>query len=298
MWSPFERQLNLSRIADHNALGMKSCSGGGWLTVVTMLALFIGCGESRGNILTVADSGAPDGGIWQLGARTTWQIQLSGTIDTTIEASLYIVDFEEVSAATIAELHAAGRAVACYLSVGTLETWRSDAASFPAAAIGNPLADYPQENWLDIRDSTVQSLMIARVDRARSKGCDAIDPANLSSAGQNTGFAALTRTDGLNYGRVVARAGSSQGMSVALDGAEDLLGDLWPDFDWGMATACFSADGCQAWNPMLAANKPVLLVEFGDATTAQAVCAPATQAGFDALIKKSTFDAFRISCLQ
>jgi hypothetical protein len=263
-----------------------------------MFALLIGCGESRGNILTVADGSAPDGGAWRLGEGTTWQIQLTGTLDTTIDAELYVVDFEDVNAATIAELHAAGRAVACYLSAGTWETWRSDAASFPAAAVGNPLASYPQESWLDIRDSTVQSLMIARVDRARTQGCDAMDLANLSSSGQDTGFATLSRTDYLNYGQAMARAVSARGMSVGLDGAEDLLGDLLPEFDWGLAIDCFATDGCQAWGPMLAANKPALLVEFGDATTAQAVCATATQAGFDALIKNSTFDAFRIPCLQ
>jgi hypothetical protein len=276
---------------------------GARVAVVTMLAALIGCGESRGNILTIADSGTPgggamDGGVWQPSARTTWQIQLTGTLDTSIEARLYIVDFQDLSAATLAELHAAGREVACYLSAGTFETWRGDAANFPAAAIGNPLADYPQEYWLDIRDSTVQTLMLARVNRARNLGCDAIELSNLSNGGQDTGFAALTSADYASYGQAMARAVSAQGMSVGLDGAEELLGQLLLVFDWGAATGCFSVDGCQAWSPMLAANKPVLLVEFGDAATAQTICASATQAGFDALIKNGTFDAFRIPCLQ
>ena len=275
---------------------MNPPSSGARGAVVTVFALLIGCGESRGNILTLPDGSAPDGGAWQPGVRTTWQIQLNGTLDTTVDAKLYLVDFEDVGAATMAELHSAGRAVACYISAGTFETWRSDAASFPAAAIGNPLASYPQESWLDVRDSTVRTLMIARVDRARTQGCDAIDLANLSSSGQDTGFAALSGTDYLTYGQTMARAVSARGMSVGLDGAEDLLGDILPEFDWGLATDCFATDGCQAWSPMLAVNKPVLLVEFGDATTAQAVCAPATRAGFDALIKNSALDAFRISC--
>jgi hypothetical protein len=296
-WSGFERKLNFWRLADHNWHGMSPPTGGVWVTVVTTFAALIGCGESRGNILTLPDGGAPDGGAWQLGPRTTWQVQLTGTLDTTIEARLYVVDFEDVSAAAIAELHAAGRAVACYLSAGSWESWRSDAASFPAATIGSPLTGYPQEYWLDIRDGTVQSLMLARVNRARSKGCDAIELSNLSNTGQDTGFA-LDRADYVSYGQTMAGAVSAQGLSVGLDGAEDLLGDLLPVFDWGAATDCFSTDGCQAWSPMLAANHPVLLVEFGDAATAQAICASATQAGFDALIKNRAFDAFRIPCVQ
>jgi hypothetical protein len=294
----FERKLNFLRLAAHNWRDMNPPTPGAWGTVVTMLAALIGCGESRGNILTIPDGGAPDGGAWQLGPRTTWQVQLTGKLDTTIDARLYIVDFEDVGAATIAELHAAGRAVACYLSAGSWESWRSDATSFPVATIGNPMANYPQEYWLDIRDGTVQGLMLARVNRARSNGCDAIELSNLSNTGQDTGFAALASTDYVTYGQAMARAVSARGMSVGLDGAEDLLGELLPVFDWGAAVDCFATDGCQAWSPMLAANRPVLLVEFGDAATAQEICASATQAGYDALIKNRAFDAFRIPCIQ
>ena len=42
-------------------------------------------------------------------------------------------------------------------SAGTMEPFRDDASRFPAAALGNPLAGYPDERWVDVRDATVRS---------------------------------------------------------------------------------------------------------------------------------------------
>src|SRR5437868_13005532 len=75
------------------------------------------CGEARGTLVTSAPTFRPPAGA-------SWQVQLTGTLDTSVDVPLYEVDAFDTSAATIADLHAAGRRVICYVSVGTDESWR------------------------------------------------------------------------------------------------------------------------------------------------------------------------------
>lgn len=51
---------------------------------------------------------------------------------------------------TVDALHNSNRFVCCYMSVGTVENWRSDAGQFPASAIGNDVIGRPGEKWLDV----------------------------------------------------------------------------------------------------------------------------------------------------
>src|SRR3982750_4817788 len=65
----------------------------------------------------------------------SWQIQLSGTVDASFDVAMYEIDpFSSRSA--VAELHASGRTVACFISAGTWEPWRDDAAQFSPSALG------------------------------------------------------------------------------------------------------------------------------------------------------------------
>ena len=56
----------------------------------------------------------------------SWQIQLTGNLDTTVDVRMYIAD-AGTRAAVINDLHAAGRIVICYFSAGTQEPFRDDA---------------------------------------------------------------------------------------------------------------------------------------------------------------------------
>ncbi|MDY7099936.1 MAG: endo alpha-1,4 polygalactosaminidase [Actinomycetota bacterium] len=67
---------------------------------------------------------APDpDGLWTPAPGTSWQWQVSGTIDTSFDVDVYDID-HEVSASVVDELHADGRRVICYLSAGTAEDYR------------------------------------------------------------------------------------------------------------------------------------------------------------------------------
>ena len=82
---------------------------------------------------------------------STWQYQLSGRVDTSVDAPVYIVDGFDVEASVVDELHDAGRKVVCYINAGAYEQWRRDASAYPEEVVGEPLADWPGEAWLDIR---------------------------------------------------------------------------------------------------------------------------------------------------
>ena len=254
-------------------------------------ALFVAssCGESRGTLVT---TGAP--GVWRPAASDSWQVQLSGALDTSLDVAVYDIDLD-TPAATLDGLRAAGRRIICYVSVGTDEPWRADASSFPPAAVGQALAGYPDERWVDTRDATVRSIMTARLEAAAAKGCDGVDLSSVSPAGADTGFP-LTRADALDYARFLAAQAHARSLGAGLGGGNDIAADAQPDMEWAFAETCLASGTCGAYSAFVAVHKAVFGVAYGTAADVPTVCPPARQAGLDALIKNRSLDAFRVPC--
>src|SRR4030042_2919890 len=74
--------------------------------------------------------------VWRPTPGTTWQWQLTGTIDTSYNVQMYDIDLFDAPQSKINELKAAGRTVICYFSAGSWEDWRPDASQFPASVKG------------------------------------------------------------------------------------------------------------------------------------------------------------------
>ncbi len=225
----------------------------------------------------------------------SWQAQLSGNIDVALPVELFYLDPDFAGEDTLAELRSRGRRIVCYVSATTFEPWRDDAANFPASTLGNPLASYPREQWIDIRDGTVRAIMQKRVEALAVYGCEGVDPASLATHTADSGFD-ITRADVLEYARWLSAEIHSRGMSTGLSAAEDIVGDLQGSFDWGLAIDCLQGSGCAPFVPLRSSGRAVLLVEFGDESTATDVCSAASNLGFDALVKGPAFDGFRIGC--
>lgn len=60
---------------------------------------------------------------------------------------VHIIDADQEEINT---LHQQGKAVVCYISIGTVENWRDDADTFPDEAVGNFLEGVEDECWVDI----------------------------------------------------------------------------------------------------------------------------------------------------
>src|SRR4030066_257066 len=116
---------------------------------------------------------------WKPSPGTSWQWQLSGAIDTTLDVQMYDIDLFDASQEVIDQLHRDGRVVICYFSAGTYEDWRPDRGAFPTEVLGKPMPDWPAERWLDIsRIDLLENVMSARLDLAVQKNCDGVEADN------------------------------------------------------------------------------------------------------------------------
>jgi len=241
------------------------------------------------------DASGPSGAIWQPKPGTTWQWQLSGTLDTSLNVAMYDIDLFDNAASVIAGLKARGIKVVCYVDVGSWEPGRPDASQFPSSVIGSVMDGWPDEKWLDIRSNTVRDLMAKRFDVAAQKGCDGVEPDNVDGYTNSTGFP-LTAAAQLSYNKFLAKSAHARGLSVALENDPDQVQDLVGDFDFELDEQCFQYSECNALLPFIQAGKAVFEVEYGAASKASTVCPKANALNFDTLIKNLALDAPRTAC--
>lgn len=245
---------------------------------------------------TVVDATTPppsNGSYWRPGPATPWQMQLTSTLDQSIDADFYVIDGFDNAAAAVASLHAKGRKVGCYISAGSYENWRPDASSFPAAVLGNSNG-WSGEKWLDIRRLDILGpIMEARLDMCRAKGFDAVDPDNVDGYTNRTGFS-LTAADQLAYNRFLADAAHARGMSVGLKNDLDQIATLEPSFDFAVVEQCFQYSECDLTTPFVNAGKPVFSIEYsGNPAT---FCPTAKNLGLLTQQKNLDLDAWRMVC--
>lgn len=236
---------------------------------------------------------------WKPAPGTSWQWQISGEVDTSIDVAMYDVDLFDVPQETIDALHADGRVVVCYFSAGTYEDWRPDADEFEAADYGNELPDWPGEYWVDVRSDNVRRILGERLDLAVDKQCDGVEPDNVDGVSNNPGFD-FSPSDQIAFNRFLAQEAHDRGLSVGLKNALELVPQLQPDFDWALNEECLSYDECDTLRPFLDAGKAVFHTEYVDAQAdgpakRDEVC-PSRPAEFSTLIKTWDLDAWYLAC--
>lgn len=234
--------------------------------------------------------------VWQPKPGTTWQWQLSGTIDTSLDVAMYDIDLFDTPQSTIDTLHQDGRIVICYFSAGSYEDWRPDEADFPASVRGNPLDDWPGESWLDIRQiDTISLIMGARLDLAVQKKCDGVEPDNVTGYSNDTGFP-LTSADQLVYNIWLANAAHDRGLSIGLKNDLDQIPELLPYFDWALNEQCYEYDECDLLLPFVQADKAVFGVEYEGQLAV--FCPQANAAQFSWLLKDWDLGSEFAACFE
>ena len=235
---------------------------------------------------------------WKPSIDLRWQWQLSETpVDLSLEADIYDIDAFDNDAGVVAALHAQGRRVICYLSVGSWEGWRPDKDRFPATVIGKEYEGWPGEKWLDVRQiETLAPIMRERFDLCRDKGFDGIEPDNMDGYTNDTGFP-LTYEDQLRYNLWLAQEAHARGLSIGLKNDPDQVTDLVHDFDWALSEDCFVEGWCEDLTPFIQTGKPVLAVEYTD-TGVELVktCQEAKRLRFSLILKNREIDAWRRPC--
>lgn len=233
---------------------------------------------------------------------TTWQWQISGTVNTSYNVDIYDIDLFDSSESLIQELQASGKKVICYFSAGSYEAWRPDANQYTESDLGNTLDGWPDERWLDIRSANVHSIMKQRLDLAKQKGCDGVEPDNIDGYTNNTGIN-LTSSDQLAYNRFLANEAHSRQLSIGLKNDLDQVSELVDYYDFAINEQCSEYNECDTLAPFINQGKAVLNAEYkqeyvNDATARNTLCNASLTMKFSTLILPLDLnDEFRFSCL-
>jgi len=250
---------------------------------------------------TPGDTPTPQDGQslwWKPVVNLRWQWQLSDMpVDLSLDVDMYDIDLFDNDASVITALHAQGRKVVCYMSVGSWEDWRPDAGRFPASVIGQDYEGWPGENWLDIRQiELLAPMMRARLDLCRDKGFDGIEPDNIDGYTNDTGFP-LTYEDQIRYNLWLAEEAHARGLSIGLKNDPDQVADLLPYFDWALTEDCFAEGWCEDMMPFIQIGKPVFAAEYTDTgVSIEQLCQEAKQLNFNLILKNRELDAWQQTC--
>lgn len=225
----------------------------------------------------------------------TWQIQLSGKVDTDVKAQVFDIDLLTNSRPVVARLNRKHRKVVCYFSAGTNESFRSAAQQFPPSTRGNRLADYPDERWLDIRRiGELKPLIERRLDLCKRKGFVAADFDNVDGYANHSGFP-LTAKDQLRFNRYLARAAHARGLAAGLKNDLGQVRELAGTFDFAVNEQCFQYHECGVLRRYFSGRgKAVLQIEYKGQPRQH--CARARELGFSSLHKHLDLGAYRVAC--
>jgi hypothetical protein len=234
---------------------------------------------------------------WHPTVGLTWQWQIGDMdIDTSIEANVYDIDLY-VDQAILDELHAQGRKVICYISVGSWEDWRPDKNKFPPEVLGKDYAGWTGEKWLDIREiDKLAPVMLARLDLCKAKGFDAVEPDNMEVYTNNTGFP-LTYEDQLKYALWLADEAHKRGLAIGVKNAPDQVMDLVDYFDFAITEDAFFYNWAEKMLPFVNAGKPVFAAEYTDLPgDFSSFCEKSKQLNFSTILKHRGLDSWLQTC--
>ncbi|MEA2676132.1 MAG: hypothetical protein QOJ81_273 [Chloroflexota bacterium] len=231
---------------------------------------------------------------WSPGPRTTWQIQFSGRLNPSIDATAFDLDMFDTAASAIATLHSKGRRVVCYINAGAWEDWRPDADRYPGSVKGRALDGWPGERWLDVRRIDVLGpILTDRLDTCKAKGFDGVEFDNVDGYSNASGFP-LTAADQLAFDKWLAARAHERGLAVGLKNTLELADELEPHFDFAILEQCFQYRECGLVAPFVASRKSVVDIEYS--LSRSQFCAKAANLGIAAMRKRLSLDAWRRAC--
>lgn len=246
-------------------------------------------------VALAACGGGGDGAssIWQPSPADRWHIQYAGELEVPEGVDVVDLDMEETSASTIAALHDDGIRVVCYISAGSWEPYRSDAAAFPSDLLGEAYEGWEDERWFDIRAPELRPLLADRIERAADKGCDALDPDNVNGFENDTGFP-LTADDQLAFNRWLFAEAHRHGLAVGLKNDLAQAAELVDHVEFQVNEECIQYDDCAALDVFTDAGKPVWNIEYEG--TPAAVCAAAAEHRLTTWLKDPSLSAAGHEC--
>jgi hypothetical protein len=222
---------------------------------------------------------------WTPKVNDTWQIILSHPpiISTALIPNVRIFDIDlfDTPSSTIEQLHRLGAKVICYFSAGSYENWRPDANDFKDADLGKNLNGWPGEKWLKLGTANVRGIMKKRIEMAKQKGCDGLDPDNVDgyvclstsfyfsrvlaathARQENDNGLSLTTNDSIAYIQYLSSIARPLNLTLGLKNARTIISAILPLVDFAVNEQCIEYGECSSFQPFIAAAKPVLHIEY------------------------------------
>lgn len=215
-------------------------------------------------------------------------------VDLSVDADVYDIDWQETTANDVASLEARGVHVICYVSAGTYEEFRPDINEYPEAVLGNTLADFSDERWLDIRArDDLRPIIAARLDVCVDKGFSSVEFDNVDGFTNDTGFD-LTEQDQLAWLADLVDLARERDLSPGLKNTLGLVPQLVDDFDWLLVEQCMDFDECDLVRPFAAQDKAIFLVQYD--TPIDEACADPINDVATMIVKTLDLDATIQTC--
>lgn len=260
------------------------------LRVLVALALLTAAYGCRGEL---SPPGAPT--PWPAGSARhwRWQWQLTGPLDTAVDADVFLLDPVRTTVTETAALRARDRRLVCQVPVGAYAATDPDADRYPAATRG-AAGPRPGTRWVDVRRwDALEPILADRFRLCRGKGFGAVALADADGYAHRSGFP-LDFDDQLLFNRRVAALARSLELSPGLLGDVPQVAALAPEFDFAVNEECVRLRQCGKLLPFADAGKPVFHVEYtGDADD---FCVTTLGYGFASMRKNRELDAWRDAC--
>lgn len=249
--------------------------------------------------------------IWQPGPGLNWTYQLSqvpssSQLKNPSQYNVWDIDLFDTPASSIQTIQAAGSKVICYFSAGTVENWRSDSNQFQSADVGAAMGTWPGENWINTKSASVRKIMAARLDLAKSKGCNGVDPDNIDAYNHDTGFS-LTQSDAVSYVSYLAKQAALRGLAISLKNSADIIPRVINLVQYSVEEACSAYSECYLYQAFTNAGKAVFHVEYpkgyGTVNTATvssssmaSICTCKGSYHLSPIIKNNNLDSWQQQC--
>ncbi len=238
---------------------------------------------------------------WQpkVGVSFDWQLDDLKNGDT-FTADVVDVDAFTTTIEQVAALHAQGKKVIAYLSVGTIENDRPDVSLLPQEVIGQVYPEWPKERWLDIKQlEKLKPWLNSRFNMIIKKGFDAIEPDNLDGHNSKTGFV-IGLNDAKKYCDYLIKLAHENGLGIGQKNVPELSIAYSEKFDWALTEDAFNQGWQKDLKPYTDKNKPVFAVEYTNKTSeknfSDVVCPQARLLKYTAILKKKGLDKWVYKC--
>jgi hypothetical protein len=107
--------------------------------------------------------------------------------------------------------------------------------------------------------------MTSRLDMAKEKGCDGVDPDNIDAYGNENGLG-LTEADSIDFLTFLATEAHSRGMAIGLKNGGDIIGSVIDKMQWSVNEQCAEYNECDVYAAFTEVNKPVFHIEYSGET--------------------------------